>query len=198
LLARGLINRENWNNTSREFDFYDLKGLLIALFNYLGYKNVSVSPVSHPGFAKNKCGLLEVNNKKIGPLGEITGENLDPSKITCGAEVNLSKLSSPPEISYTPYSDKPTVKRDLDLILEIDQPVGPVKETIREVSRWLEKITIFDLYRGKPLAKDEKSVSFNLEFRCPDKTLSDSEVNEIQEKILHILQKKYGARLREG
>ncbi|MGM0380621.1 MAG: phenylalanine--tRNA ligase subunit beta [bacterium] len=198
ILALGQLNKESWDNTGREFDFYDLKGLVSALFDYLGYENIEFAPANQPGFKRERCGIITVENNEAGKIGEIVDTNIDSNLPIWGAELDFSKLEAPQPTNYTPYPDKPTVKRDLDLILKIDQPVGPVKETIRSTARWLENITIFDFYRGEPLASDEKSVSFNLEFRAEDRTLNDSEVNEVQDEILTILHKKYGARLREG
>ena len=197
LMARGMLERESWDDTNRQFDFYDLKGLIFALLEYLGHKNHEIIPADNPGFVRNRCGTIIVDNREIGPVGEIATGNDSDDYPVLGAQLNISAPEPAEEPVYSSYSTTPTVKRDLDLVLKIDQPVGPVKKTIRKTGSWLEKITIFDYYRGEPLAGDEKSVSFNLEFRRENKTLSDSEVNEVQEKILTALRKKYGARLRE-
>jgi phenylalanyl-tRNA synthetase beta chain len=200
LICSGKLYGENWDDKNRDFDFYDLKGLVVNLLRRLGYSNITFRTGEAPGFSNECCARIYIDEQEVGTAGEIDSalpeDFVEQALLAC--QINIDRLPETGDTDYTPYSNQPTVLRDLDLVVDIDQAVGPLRETIREAARWLENITIFDIYQGKPLPEDKKSVSFNLVFRHPRRTLSDREVGETQEKIINALRKQHNARLREA
>ncbi|HAF59691.1 MAG TPA: hypothetical protein DCK81_00905, partial [Clostridiales bacterium UBA9856] len=61
----------------------------------------------------------------------------------------------------------------------------------------LEKVELFDIYRGKQVPEGKKSVSFTLTYRASDRTLTDEEVNKVHESVLDALNRELGAVLRD-
>jgi len=61
----------------------------------------------------------------------------------------------------------------------------------------LENVELFDIYRGKQVPDGKKSVSFTLTYRASDRTLTDSEVNQVHESILNALALELNAVLRD-
>jgi phenylalanyl-tRNA synthetase beta chain len=61
----------------------------------------------------------------------------------------------------------------------------------------IERVELFDLYQGKPIPEGKKNLGVRLHYRSPERTLSDEEVNAIQEKVLKRILDKFGASLRE-
>ena len=61
----------------------------------------------------------------------------------------------------------------------------------------LESATIVDDYRGKGLEENEKSLTFALRFRAPDRTLTANEASESKLAGVAIAQQKFNATIRE-
>ena len=91
----------------------------------------------------------------------------------------------------------PALRRDLAIVVKEKIPAEKVKQEILKGGKWLEKVEIFDLYRGKGVPKGHKSLAFSLVFRAPDRTLRDEEVDHLQERIVNLLKEKLGVTLRE-
>ncbi|NLY21408.1 MAG: phenylalanine--tRNA ligase subunit beta, partial [Tissierellia bacterium] len=82
-------------------------------------------------------------------------------------------------------------------VLDSDILLSNVKDIALECSgELLENFNVFDIYTGDQIGEGKKSVAFSLTFRAPDRTLVDSEINEITEKIIEKLQKELNAVLR--
>jgi phenylalanyl-tRNA synthetase beta chain len=59
----------------------------------------------------------------------------------------------------------------------------------------LDDTRVFDLYRGEQLGEGNKSLALRLEFRAPDRTLTDDEVADRRRAIEDELE-RIGGRLR--
>ena len=53
-----------------------------------------------------------------------------------------------------------------------------------------------DLFQGKQIAADQKSLAFRLVFRDPSRTLTAEEVNEQVERVVAALKQQFNATLR--
>ncbi len=199
IIASGNVNAEQWDQHHRTFDFYDLKGIIEQVLRANGHQSVDTIPDGQTGFEPNRCAQVSVEGVGIGHIGQIRSSIFDFNLDTpCwGAELNLSALPQTESISYNSFSKEPFVKRDLDLVVDQSTYARELLKSIREAGKWLERIEIFDLYRGDPLPDDKKSISFRLYFRANTRTLSDKEVNETQETILNELRSNHGASLRD-
>ncbi len=198
-LIHDQIYQEKWDDKNRQFDFYDARGLTVHLLQNLRYEDILFRETERPGFVAAKTAEIVVAGKPVGWLGKIEPELLEYEYTfpVFGAELNLATLPAPPAREYLPFSTQPPVKRDLDLVVDKTQPVRPMEEMIHQRGKWLEDLVIFDVYSGDPLPPDKKSVSFSLQFRADRRSLSDREVNEIQENILNGLRENFGAELRD-
>jgi len=72
-----------------------------------------------------------------------------------------------------------------------------VERLIRELALPLEKIEVFDIYRGSGVEPGAVSISFSLTFRENTRTLTTEEVTAFVETILRRLETECGARLRK-
>jgi phenylalanyl-tRNA synthetase beta chain len=57
-------------------------------------------------------------------------------------------------------------------------------------------MTPFDVYRGEQVGDGRKSIAFRVEFRSPERTLTDEEAGQLRQKIVEALKKRFGAELR--
>jgi phenylalanyl-tRNA synthetase beta chain len=60
----------------------------------------------------------------------------------------------------------------------------------------LEKIEIFDIYRGENIESGKKSLAYTMVFRAKNRTLMEEEVNDKYEKILKRVESVFNAKLR--
>jgi phenylalanyl-tRNA synthetase beta chain len=68
----------------------------------------------------------------------------------------------------------------------------------RGKNKFLERVELFDIFRGGTIPTGRKSLAYSLTFRAPDRTLTDAEVNEAHERIKHQLQEVLQCEIREG
>jgi phenylalanyl-tRNA synthetase beta chain len=100
---------------------------------------------------------------------------------------------------YRPVARYPASKRDLAVIVPVDTHHADLEDAIRASGgAQLEEVRLFDVFEGGPVGAGKKSTAYALEFRSPDRTLSDREVDGLVEAIVRTLQTKFGATLRGG
>jgi len=91
----------------------------------------------------------------------------------------------------------PAVRRDIALIVDEEIPVGSILEEISRLdSKLIEGAEVFDVFTGSPVEKGKKSVAVSLQLRAQDKTLTEDEINKVQDKTIKKLQLALGADLR--
>lgn len=100
----------------------------------------------------------------------------------------LSAVSS--RRRFQDFSLYPTALRDLGLVVDATLPSDEVRKKLLKTARAVvgntfevESVSVFDVYQGKGLPEDKKSLAFSIVFRAPDRTLTDKEVNEAFQKI---------------
>ena len=100
------------------------------------------------------------------------------------------------EITYKPLPKFPAATRDLSLICDDEIPAAELEKAIKgAVGKILEKVTLFDVYKGKQIEDGKKSVSYSLTMRSHDGTLTDEQADNAVKKALKALA-AIGAELR--
>lgn len=177
-------------------DFFSLKGIverLLLRFGVHAEYERSSEPFLHPG----RQAKIVVNNVSIGTFGEVHPDTADSFELNTRAyigEIRLQPLFDAIEkvrTLYKPLPKFPAVERDLALLCDEDLPVAEIEKAIRSAGKQLlETVTLFDVYQGSQIAEGKKSVAFSLYFRSPDKTLSDSDIDPVLNRIFIRLQEK--------
>jgi phenylalanyl-tRNA synthetase beta chain len=91
----------------------------------------------------------------------------------------------------------PAAEFDLALIVPNDMPAARVEDVIRRhAGDLLERVMLFDEFRGAGLTAGTRSVAWRLTFRHPERTLRDKEVSGRREKLLRALEEELGVRQR--
>ena len=183
-----------------KYDFYTVKGIVEDLLDYLGYENrysfiVKELPEEmHP----TKRVYINVSGKIVGFFGQVH-PRVSKEEIYV-LEINLDTLFDikTGRIKYKDIPKYPGISKDLAFVLSKDINSGDVITTIRQAGGKLLKSTeVFDYYEGENIGKDKKSIAYNLYFEDSSKTLSESEVNPIFNKIIENVIKKHNAILRD-
>ena len=189
--------------TSEPMDFFDLKGVVEALLSRLGIKDYAVHPAEHPTFHPGRTATLTISGAEVGVLGEVhplVREAFDlPDQPVCLAEFDLEALLEQAEAAryFEPISRFPAVIQDLAVVVDEEVPAQRVREVIlRAGGELLRRVELFDVYRGEPVPPGKKSLAYSLTYQAQDRTLTDQEVAQVQERIVRCLAEELGARLR--
>ena len=192
-----------WNQADNGADAFDLKGILEVLFDAFGMQGFEWEPERkksclHPGCS----GDILINTTRIGCAGKLhpaVQEAFDIEEDVFLFEMEFENfVSSIDHIrSYRPLVRNPSVQRDVALVLDEDLPCGKVMGKMRELADpRVTRMELFDLYRGPPVPEGKKSMAFRIIYQDPSKTLTDEEVNKLQEVFLKELLPCFQARLR--
>ncbi len=192
-----------WTGGGRSFDLFDAKGVVEELMAELGIAwelGDAPGPPLHPG----RSGTIVSAGEPVGVLGELhprTAAGLDvPGQVAVG-ELDLEALlhlASPiPRVRDVPRF--PPARRDLAFTLPASAPAGAVRRALEEAAGdLLDACVLFDVFQGPPLPEGRKSLGFSVDFRAPDRTLTDEEADRAVAAIVERLASEFGAELRTG
>ena len=183
-------------------DFFTLKGVVENLLDTLAIREYDVDansddPTFHPG----RCAVLSKDGEEFGIIGEVhplVCANYGINTRVYVGKLKLRKLFAMMDTqrSYVPMPKFPASTRDLALLCDDALPVMTMEKAIKAAAgKILEKIELFDVYKGSQIAQGKKSVAFNISMRASDRTLTDEEVNGAMSKILKALE-ELGAQIR--
>ena len=195
-LVSGKVSDIHWCDENRAFDFFDIKGDLEVLLNQDYSFTSGKLPFLHPG----KTALITFKNKEIGFVGALSpniSNSLDLKQDIYYFELNLDSLPQPHVRKYSKYSKFPIAQRDLAFLVDEQLPVSVILELAkRKAGKNLKEINLFDVYQGKGIAENKKSIAFSLFWQSMKGTLTDEEVDLIVEDISKYLSKEVKAELR--
>lgn len=184
------------------WDFYRLRGVVQEVLRVLGIGAVlsaGADAYYHPG----RSAVYARGKERVAVLGEVhpaAAEAFDIDAHVYIAEIYLdtAAMLSTPMDALQPPPRYPAVTRDMALVMEDAQPVGPVLEAIQRAGgKLLESAELFDVYRGQQVGERKKSAAFALRFRAADRTLTDEEINKLLEKIVRGCRAQFGAEIRQ-
>lgn len=202
-LAMGMDGDPHWACPRRAVDFYDVKGFLEDLFEYLRIKGVAFGraadvPYLHPGTSSR----VLLGKEEIGLLGEIhpqvSSDYGIPGKIFL-FEVDFERMGkyAGEESKFRPLPKFPAIHRDLSVVVEDHLEAERVEEAIHLLRQPLiDEVKLFDVYRGHQVPQGKKSFSYRIRYQAGDRTLTDDEVNQYHEKVISRLREIFGAELR--
>ena len=185
-----------------QYDFYSLKGVVEALLDVLGIADYDVSAVSdNPTFHPGRCACISKDGRGIGTIGEIHPlvlQNYGINTKVYAAKLDASALFDLRCVSkeYKPLPKYPATARDIAVLCDDALPVLDMKKAIQKAAGpILERVSLFDVYKGQQVPDGKKSVAWSLSFRAPDRTLTDEETDGAMKKVLKALD-EMGAVLR--
>jgi len=201
----GNTNSKQWGIKDSEYDFYDIKGIIQNLSDSLRISSLKFKSPKQPSnlFNPNSLGIFN-KKKQIGTFGEISKTHLKKLKIDKNVLVlslDLTELYqiNIPIANYSKISPYPTVERDLAFLVDKTIQAEKILNEINQSGgKYITETNIFDLYQGKNIEENKKSIAFNLKFSSPYKTLTDEEIEPNIKKIIKNIQNKFKATLRDN
>ncbi len=183
-------------------DFRKLRGVIEAAVASLN-KELTVDFVpADIHWAKSGAEIL-ADGQIIGTAGIANEKICDfynfKDACICAAELDFEILIDleSSAVKFRPIPKYPSIARSLSLIVDEQTSWKQIAQLInKSAPTQLEKIGFDGIYRGKPIEPGKKSITASLSFRDDDGTLTHTQVDDFENKIMKTLQKKIGAALR--
>ncbi len=185
----------------REVSLLNLKGDIEAIADFK-HSNFEFVNETLDGFAIGRSGLIKINNKNCGIIGEIDEKVLDFLDLKVpvfAAEIDLKALfNSFEKVGYKPYSQYPITFRDLSMFVKKGKILSSeIIEVARASSKYVEDVKVLDLYTGKGVPSGSYSLTLRIIYGSMDRTLSDSEIDGAFNSLMNSLEAKEGITLRK-
>ncbi len=195
-LCHGNFQPEQWADKSRDVDFYDVKATVDALTNGQAEYRQEVHSALHPG----QSARVYLRGKAIGWLGKLHPkwqQQYALTKNTILFELTLDDLLKTQVATYQEVSKFLPVRRDIAVVVDADLPIQTIVKVVHAAKiNLLQELQLFDVYQGKGIAENKKSLAFLVLMQDTHKTLLDAEVDAVIAELLKLLEKNFGASLR--
>jgi len=195
-LAYGSAKPEQWAAANADIDFFDVKANVDALIG----KECSYEKAEHSALHPGQSARILLDGKAIGWLGKLHPkwqQHYDLSKSAYLFELDASAALNRQLPAYQEVSKLLPVRRDIAIVLDENIAVEAVLGVIRKASIPLVlDVALFDLYQGKGIADNKKSLALSVLMHDTQKTLTDSDADTVITNLLHLLQNNFDAVLR--
>ncbi len=184
-------------------DFYALKGICEAIMSFAGVKTSIASYSEHPAYHPGRCAkLFAEDGTELAIFGQAdprmtSNYGLDIPVYV--AEIYFDELfaRAKTEKEYRPLPKYPATTRDFSFVCDEEMEVGSIEAVMAKAGgKLVEKVALFDIYRGAQVGEGKKSVSLRVTLRAEDRTLTVEEADKVTKKILSDLKFKMGLELR--
>lgn len=199
----GNITNDSWNTTSKEVDFYDVKGIVEELLSFTNakahFEYVATDQISnlHPG----QSAFITADGQRVGYIGKLHPSYQSDHNVndTFVFELNVDELFdlNKRRVQSQPAPKYPSVSRDLAILVEKDIESGQiVNDIFANGGKYLIDANIFDLYQGSHVKPGHKSLGYHLVFQNPNDTLTDETVEKAFDVIKDSLVQKFNVEIR--
>jgi phenylalanyl-tRNA synthetase beta chain len=195
---------------SETVDLYDCKGAVEEIFRELRVPNVEKkgifdSNVDAPAYLLPETYIsFESSGRIVGYMGKVDSGVLKSFGIKQDVflfdlDVDVLTDLEPQPKNYVSLPKYPAVKWDIALIVPEKVPSGSLLEAINNAGESLvETAEIFDIYRGKGIDQGHKSVALSITYRSAEQTLDDPTVNKVHQRLIKMLEERFGGKMREA
>ncbi|MDB6121476.1 MAG: pheT [Pedosphaera sp.] len=202
----GLRHPLFWSGEDREakFDIYDLKGILEEFLEQFGLRGLSYVRRPESTSLLLESATVSLGKNQIGELGQLLptlAKKYDLRDAVLLAELNLDLLLARRNTSKTFKSIPafPAIRRDIAMLVPEATTHEAIISTVKQAKpQNLEGAELFDVFRGKNVPPDQKSMAYAFTYRNAERTLTDAEVNAAQEKLVEQLKQNIQATIRES
>lgn len=197
---------QSWSDDSTDVDFFDLKGDIESLLAQTGKRDAyrfvgATHPALHPGqTAQIEKQDAQGQWQAIGIMGTLHPSLQKPLGLKQPlylAQLCLQEVQEAQVPHFNELSKFPEMRRDVALLVNKDTPVDDILASIRaKAGDYLTKLNVFDVYVGKGIDLERKSLALGLTWQHPSRTLTDDEINNNLSSVLTYLEESLGVTLR--
>ena len=201
MLATGGRLEQSWTGAADAVDFFDVKGDVETLLGRTGaLENFRFIPDSLPALHPGQSARIEKDGQVFGWIGALhpsIEKQLGLKQRVYLVQFDLETLRQTAVPAFAELSKFPEMRRDLALVVDQEVAVDTVLDGIREsAGEFLTGVNLFDVYVGKGIDINRKSLALGLTWQHPSRTLTDQEVNDSVDAVLSHLADTTGATLR--
>jgi phenylalanyl-tRNA synthetase beta chain len=189
--------------TDRDLDFYDAKGAVEAALDAIGFGTPEFNAADDSRHLRTgQSAQITVAGTAVGTLGRLNEELTSDYKFkqpVYVAELDLQAILAQeiPPVLYTSLPKYPAVVRDVSFVVTREISFDQIKSAIvgerRELCR---SVGFVDVYEGKGMGQNERSLTIRLEYRSDERTLLDSEVDEVHTQLIETVERELNIRRR--
>ncbi|MEK7702138.1 MAG: hypothetical protein AAB418_09045, partial [candidate division NC10 bacterium] len=183
---------------------YDAKGLAEHVLGALGVMTTSGDAGRLGGFEPDcHATLLTGDGRVAAEFGEVAAAareafGIAASVFAAAISLDVALAAVPAPLRYQPLPRFPAVQRDLAFLVGAGQEVTAAQmeaQLAREAGPLVRRLTLFDVFR---FPDGRRSLAWRLTFQAEDRTLTDDEVNQIQEHLARRVAETFRVTLRSG
>jgi phenylalanyl-tRNA synthetase beta chain len=193
-----------WHTADARADVYDAKGLSEHVLDALGVATrpggvgrlAGFEPDCH-GTLVDEAGTIAAEFGEVAaPVREAFG--IDAPVFAAVVSLDVVAATTPAPLRYRPLPRFPAVQRDLAFVVgaELSLTAAEIEaKLVREAGPLLRRVTLFDVFR---FPDGRRSLAWRLTFQAEDRTLTDDEVNRLQERLTRAITGTFGITLRSA
>ena len=198
----------HWQSANGKVSVFDAKSDIAALLDAMGHDIDKLQLVaepaswSHPG----RGGRIQLGPKlTIGWFGEVHPSELEKFDLSGPVAAFELDLDAIPEPRKKPTRSKPALKlsdlmplsRDFAFLVDRAVPAATILRAAKNADKTLiTEVSVFDVFEGKGIAEDKKSVGIAVTLQPSDKTLTDEEIEKVAASVVAAVSKATGGVLR--
>jgi len=209
----GLMLKSNWSDKLENLSWFEAKGKIEQIFERFNlatiWKNCNTEFNSKAFHPYRTAIIYLTNGRKLGNFGELNpllAKSLNISSKfylfefdfpTLTKRLKKEKLKQKHNLIYTPYSLYPKIVKDLSFVVDKSISFNQIKNLIYfEAGDFLSEVNLLDQYQNDFNASAQISLCIQLIFQSFDRTLKNEEIDDILNRIVLILKRKYKVDLR--
>jgi phenylalanyl-tRNA synthetase beta chain len=202
LFVTGNKSENEWHSKAQKTDFYFIKG---AVEKIIALAGLTINEFYMSAAEKLTNAVeVKVRNEVVGILGEVnkkTAEQFDCRQTVFFADINWDKLiqlNKKNSISLKEISKFPAVQRDLAIVVEKHIAYQQIEKITSSAKlNKLKNVSLFDVFESEKLGANKKSMAVSFTFLDEEKTMTDSEIDAMMNKIIGAYEKELNAEIRK-
>lgn len=195
-LAYGDALPEQWGEVARSVDFYDVK----ADVDNLTFGRATYVAAEHPALHPGQSAKVILDGKAIGWIGKLHPKWQQHYQLPKGVmlfELDFSALQQRTVPAYSEVSKFPPIRRDMAILVDEQVSAGELLNAMNVAKLdFVTEIGLFDVYRGKGIEENQKSLAFFVLMQDSQKSLVDADADKVMAGLLSIVMQQFGAELR--
>ncbi len=197
----GYVAPEQWGQSSREVDFYDVKADVEALLSLTGYGDrFAFRQLDKQGLQPGQSAEIIFSTGTVGYFGRMHPQvqrKLDLELSLFLFQLDLEPLLHRSIPRFSRPSRFPAIQRDLSIVVADEISSEMVLNTVIEAGgKRIVNLNLFDVYSGEGIDPGRKSIAFGLTLQDSSRTLTDEDVDSTISEIIAALDRRFGAQLR--
>jgi len=196
-LSYGAAHPEQWGDSPRDVDFFDVRGDLEAI---CGPGRLEFLPGEHPAYHPGQSARVHCDGQPVGWIGALhprLRQRYELPGALVGFELDVAAIVQRALPEYRGLPRVLPVRRDLAVVVDVAVSSESLRASIvASGGSRIAAVVLFDVYTGKGIAEGRKSLAFRVLLQDTEKTLTDAEVEEVMQGIVKVLKEKHDATLR--